>query len=186
MGFSEVFLTAAGYMEAIEEGSPLDDGMMGQSTNVYHIPWQFWLVIGKRFWKQWKIKEDQGSTNAPATKGGPHGFFQAKPAMAIATGQTGQVRFLRYDLSGGSLRCQVCQVCQVWQIFKRPRPSSLHSSWRPSCGSRGCSQTFATLQKRSLVPALRISRISRITKIGMDEILRYFCDMITIRVEFRR
>jgi hypothetical protein len=49
MGFSEVFLTAAGYMEAIEEGSPLDDGMMGQSTNVYHIPWQFWLVIGKRF-----------------------------------------------------------------------------------------------------------------------------------------
>ena len=194
MGFSEVFLTAAGYMEAIEEGSPgspLDDGMMGQSTNVYHIPWQFWLVMGKKayesIWKQWKIKEDQGSTNAPATKGGPHGFFQAKPAMAImaiiATGQTGQVRFLRYDLSGGSLRGQ---VCQVWQIFKRPMPSSLHSSWRPSCGSRGCSQTFATLQKRSLVPALRISRISRITKIGVDEILRYFCDMIPIRVEFRR
>ena len=51
MGFSEVFLTAAGYMEAIEEGSPgspLDDGMMGQSTNVYHIPWQFWLVMGKK------------------------------------------------------------------------------------------------------------------------------------------
>ena len=66
MGFSEVFLTAAGYMEAIEEGSPgspLDDGMMGQSTNVYHIPWQFWLVMGKKAYesseRSRKIKDQQ-------------------------------------------------------------------------------------------------------------------------------